>query len=226
MAAFRYAADHGAQAIEFDVGWTSDGHSYVLHDDTLDRTTDCTGRLEDHTWRQVAACDAGSWYGSKWAGERVPSFVRVLAFARDRGLTVNPEVKPVAGRPLTARQAASYVAAVYQFGMGRRSVVSSVSSTVLAKIRQADSRHELRFALITDSTRSATVAEVSASGTVYMPDYRTLTPARVAAFHKAGIKLWVWPARTVSDYAAAYALHPDVIVADDPAALRRWLTKR
>lgn len=224
MPAFAYAAKNGANAIEFDVRWTSDDHKYVMHDATLDRTTDCTGPLEKVTHVELAACDAGSWFSPDYTGTRVPSFRAVLAYAKTKGLQVNPEVKPVRRRPLTTAQAKSYVSVVYAAGMGKKTVVSSTSTTILAKIKKADTKKLLRYSLIsTTGVKVLPAKTVAESGKVYMPTWRQLTKAKVTAYHKAGIKLWVWPLATDADYAGALKLSPDVIVVDDPAQAKAYL---
>ena len=63
---------------EFDVERTHDGHLVCIHDGTVDRTTNGTGKLSDLTLSQVRQLDAGSWYDSKFAGEKVPTVEEVL----------------------------------------------------------------------------------------------------------------------------------------------------
>jgi glycerophosphoryl diester phosphodiesterase len=108
--------------------------------------------------------------------------------------------------------------------MQRRTVVSSFNTAILSKIRALDTGRLLRYSLITNSAGAASVATVRAAGTVYMPDYRTLTDSSVAAYRAAGIELWVWPVRDALEMAGAARLRPDVLVADDPVAAQRWLT--
>jgi len=63
---------------EFDVDRTKDGHLVCIHDGTLDRTTNGTGKVSDHTLEQIRELDAGSWFDSKFAGEKVPTIEEVL----------------------------------------------------------------------------------------------------------------------------------------------------
>ncbi len=78
LSAFHKAIDAGADAIEFDVQATSDGRLVVLHDSTLDRTTDGTGAVFETDWATIAQLDAGSWFSSDFAGEHVPPLEGVL----------------------------------------------------------------------------------------------------------------------------------------------------
>jgi glycerophosphoryl diester phosphodiesterase len=64
---------------EFDVYRTKDGHLICIHDTTVDRTTDGTGRVADLTLDQVRQLDAGSWFDANFAGQKVPTIEEVLA---------------------------------------------------------------------------------------------------------------------------------------------------
>jgi len=86
IAAFRHAVDTGADWIEFDVQQTKDGELVVIHDETVDRTTDGTGRIEDLTLEQIHALDAGN-------GERVSTFEEIITFAKETGVGILPEAK-------------------------------------------------------------------------------------------------------------------------------------
>lgn len=79
MAAFHRAVEAGVDAIELDVQATADGQLVVLHDVTLDRTTDATGALFEAEWSTIAGADAGSWFSHEYAGERVPTLDDVLS---------------------------------------------------------------------------------------------------------------------------------------------------
>ena len=78
LAAFREAVRLGAQMIEFDVRLTKDGHLVILHDPTVDRTTNGTGAVNDLTFAQVRQLDAGSWKSSEFKGERIPTLEETL----------------------------------------------------------------------------------------------------------------------------------------------------
>lgn len=70
--------------VEFDLATTSDGHLVVIHDDTVDRTTNGSGRVNQMTLAEVQALDAGSWKGSQFAAARVPTFEQVLSLIADK----------------------------------------------------------------------------------------------------------------------------------------------
>src|SRR5215218_966449 len=82
LAAFRLAIEQRADWLEMDVQQTKDGRLVVFHDLRMERTTSGSGPLRDLTLAQVQQLDAGGWYGSQFAGERVPTFQEVVALAR------------------------------------------------------------------------------------------------------------------------------------------------
>ena len=97
LAAFGAAADHGARWIELDVDVLADGTLLVLHDSTLDRTTDRSGRYDHLTAADLAGTDAGSWFSPDFAGEPLPTLGACLELARRRRLEVNVELKSTLG---------------------------------------------------------------------------------------------------------------------------------
>lgn len=92
LAAFRAAHAAGAGAIELDVQCSKDGELVVMHDETLDRTTDGTGKLSEKTWPELERLDAGSWFSPKHQGEKLPRLKDALDWAKDK-LEVYIEVK-------------------------------------------------------------------------------------------------------------------------------------
>lgn len=84
LAAFDKAIEMGARAIEMDVRMTADGHFVIMHDARVDRTTDGRGLVSTMTLAEIAALDAGSWFGAGFAGERVPTLREALRHIKGR----------------------------------------------------------------------------------------------------------------------------------------------
>lgn len=78
LSAFRAAVDMGAHMIEFDVRLTKDKRPVIMHDKTVDRTTNGKGQVSDLTFEQIRKLDAGSWKSEKFKGEKVPTLEEVL----------------------------------------------------------------------------------------------------------------------------------------------------
>src|SRR3981189_711248 len=85
LASFRSAIELGVDVIECDVHLSDDSELAVIHDHLLDRTTDGSGFVRDHTMAELKRFDAGSWKDPRFAGERIPSLDEVLALAKGKG---------------------------------------------------------------------------------------------------------------------------------------------
>lgn len=110
LPAIRLAVEKGPHRIEIDLRRSKDGQLIILHDDTLDRTTDGTGRAEGRTFAELRWLDAGRRKGDEWAGTRIPTFREVLEIVPP-GIQLNCHL-----RPGVARQAVAEIAQVGRFG--------------------------------------------------------------------------------------------------------------
>lgn len=108
LAAFRLGAAHGYRMFECDVKLSADEVPFLLHDATLDRTTNATGVAGDRPWDQLSRLDAGSWHSRAWAGEPLPSLEAVARYCLANRLLLNIEIKPTPG---TERRTGEVVAA-------------------------------------------------------------------------------------------------------------------
>ncbi len=84
LSAFELAVEQGAHWFELDCTLSEDGEVVVIHDDTVDRTTNSKGAVSGLTVEQLARLDAGTWFDPKFAGERVPTLAEALDLARNR----------------------------------------------------------------------------------------------------------------------------------------------
>ena len=79
LAAFRAAIAQGADGIEMDSELTADGQLVLMHDDTVDRTTNGKGRVAEMTLAEIRKLDAGAWFDSAFRGERIPTLEELAA---------------------------------------------------------------------------------------------------------------------------------------------------
>lgn len=96
IAAFRKAIEWGADLIEIDVRETRDGHLVLMHDSTVNRTTNGAGKVAAMTLAEIKQLDAGSWFSSEFKGERVPTLREALVAIRGGAL---PDIDFKAGDP-------------------------------------------------------------------------------------------------------------------------------
>jgi glycerophosphoryl diester phosphodiesterase len=191
----------------------------LLHDKTLDRTTDCSGPAEEATFAELQQCDAGSWFSPAFAAERIPTFEEVLAYlAEQPGVKIIAEIK---GATITTSQARAYVAAIHAANVADRTIMSSYSAPLIAKVRSQDPKVTIASMLITYKEPPPPIATIKKSGTTYlMPMWQTLNLRRAQAIQDSGVQIWACPATTINDYEGAFALGVDAIVANDVTDLR------
>lgn len=98
LSAFLKAKQLGIQWIEFDVMLTACGEVIVFHDETLNRTTNGSGNVNDYTYDYLKTLDAGSWFNSRFAGEKIPTLREVLVFLSEYQMSANIEIKALPGQ--------------------------------------------------------------------------------------------------------------------------------
>jgi glycerophosphoryl diester phosphodiesterase len=212
LAAFRLAADAGADGVELDVRATADGHLVVLHDADVSRTTDGAGPVDALTLAQLRRLDAGRWFGPAFAGERVPLLEDVLRWARGR-LLVDVEVK-------AAGVEDALVEVIRRTGTADQVLVSAFDPQVLLRTRAHAPGLALGLLQVVANPEAAAGLEVP----VLLPAVAALTGGLLSQARARGLRVVPWTARTEADLRRAAELGVDGIIVDDPAWARRVLT--
>jgi len=132
LAAFLKARADGADAVELDIRLSGDGEAMVIHDRRLDRTTDGSGLVREHSAAELRNFSAGAWFGSRFATERIPTLAEVFeALGRFR---INVEIKserPEEERLLVRR----CLLLIRKHGAAGNVLVSSFSTRALKLVR-------------------------------------------------------------------------------------------
>jgi glycerophosphoryl diester phosphodiesterase len=188
LAAMRVGYAHGYRMVEFDVKLSGDGVPFLLHDDTLDRTTDGRGRADGLTWAELSRLDAGSWHSPAYAGEPLPTLAAVAHWAIASKVACNVEIKPMPGREEATGAAVALDARALWRDAGTPPLLSSFSEEALAAARAA--APELERALLLDRVPSDWRERMAKLDCVAIDaDYRELTSELVAAARAAGYKV-------------------------------------
>ena len=119
LAAFRLGASHGYCMFECDVKLSADGVPFLMHDATLQRTTNAKEHLGtgnsavggDHPWGVLSQLDAGAWHSRAHAGEPLPTLKNVARFCLQNGYFLNIEIKPTPGLERETGAAVAHLAA-------------------------------------------------------------------------------------------------------------------
>ncbi|KZM35495.1 glycerophosphodiester phosphodiesterase [Oerskovia enterophila] len=222
LAAFEAAWRAGADSIELDAQLTADGEVVVIHDDTLDATTDGSGRVDGLPLADVRAVDAGSWFAPAYAGQRVPTFAEVVDLLVTRpGIDLLLEVKGDWG-PDDVRKVTE---PVLRAGLADRVIGQSFWPSTVASLQKV--APDLRRGLLVERSSDdllATCAELGVmtcnpAGTVLLEQ-----PGLVAALHDAGLEVMVWTLNEPEQWALALEVGVDAVITDRPDRLRGWLS--
>jgi glycerophosphoryl diester phosphodiesterase len=221
---FEQAVVEGADMVEFDVVHSADGVLVVIHDDTVDRTTDGSGCVGDLTLDELQALDAGD--GTAWAGQGVtiPTLTEVLA-AFDGDINIEFKINNVDQCPDSDKlaMAADVVTAIQGDTADRTIVVSSFDADVLSEVQQLDPA--ILTGLLTMTPGDAEIAQARGFDALNLLAI-TVDGADVADVHGRGLALNVWTENDAERMKELIGLGVDMIITDDPdvfAAVRAEL---
>jgi glycerophosphoryl diester phosphodiesterase len=143
IAALRCGLAHGFRAVEFDVMLARDGVPVAMHDPYLGRTVAGSGNVFDYDAAELAAMDAGAWFGKEFAGEPVPLFLDFAGFCKANSIWMNIEVKPAPGFEMETGKVvgeatrALFAAEIAAGEVAKVPLLSSFSEPALAAAQQA-----------------------------------------------------------------------------------------
>jgi glycerophosphoryl diester phosphodiesterase len=137
LAALKLGHAFGYRMVEIDVKLSADGVAFLLHDSTLQRTTNGYGRADARIWRELALLDAGGWHSAAYAGEPLPTLAAAASFCRANDVAINIEIKPSPGRERETGAAVAIDAATLWQGVDLPPILSSFSEIALAAAREA-----------------------------------------------------------------------------------------
>ncbi len=187
LAAIDTGARHGHTMIEFDVKLSQDRQIFLLHDDTLERTSNGVGIAGALPWQTLAQLDAGSWFSAQFNNEPIPLLSAVAARCRHYNMMANIEIKPTTG---TEDETGEQVAlAARQFWQGLTApLLSSFSPVALQAARRV--APELPRGLLLDSWQPDWRTRTSALDCVSIHlNHQVLDAARTAELKQAGLRI-------------------------------------
>ncbi len=201
LAAFERARELGADGIELDVRLCADGTPVVIHDATVDRTTNGSGRVADMTLMELKQLDAGTWFDPAFAGQRIPTLEETLVSVGSE-LLLNIELK---GHDLLGRRLArAVVDLVEHYRLAERVVVSSFNPLPLHRVQK--------------------IAPQIPTGLLYIWAFfprvaRLLSPRRYAAMHPSVAAL----SQDHADWIRRHDYRIHVWTVDDPIDMSRLI---
>jgi glycerophosphoryl diester phosphodiesterase len=221
MVAFQAAVTAGAHMIELDVGLSKDRRLIVIHDDTVDRTTNGSGAVSALTLEQLSRLDAGSWFEAEFSTERIPTLNQVLEALKGH-LLVNIEIKPEAfeARPPPDAIERQILDLVHATHMAAHVLISSFKWRILERIRILDAT--IALGLLSEGPGDDRLHRwyQRIGGYSWHPDYRVVTKSQVDALHRLGARVFPYAVDGEIDVCGMLAMHVDGLILDDPLQMQ------
>lgn len=210
LSAIRFALeDPNVHSIEVDIQLTKDGVPILMHDFTLDRTTNGTGFVKDISSAELKTLDAGSWFHEKFAGEAVPTLEEALALVKGANKQLNIELK--AAGDLYQGMERKVVSLVKQFQMENEVIITSFEHEIIKKI-----------GLMTDSIRTGLIflglpvllkEQIKETRVSFLSmAYPYVTKQLATEMAENGLELIAWTVDDVHSIETIKRLHESIII--------------
>ncbi|MGP4000663.1 glycerophosphodiester phosphodiesterase family protein [Streptomyces sp. 8N706] len=212
IASLEAAADRGADWVETDVQLTKDGQPVIMHDATVDRTTDGTGRVDELTAEEISRLTVKG-------GGRVPTLEQALSSLKGRSARLLLEIKG----PQPSAEVNHVLRLVSEAGMTERTVLQSFDENVVRDA--AASPHRTKVALLRstlDSDPVATARKFSLSAYAVKFNGLSARPAAVDQLKAAGVEVFVWTVDTESQWQTATSWGVAGVITDRPDQFLHW----
>lgn len=212
MAAFAAAVEGCADGIELDVHLSRDSVPVVIHDETLDRTTDARGAVSWMTAQYLSGLDAGSWFSPYFAGERVPLLAEVLEAFAGR-LRLNLEIKDF--------NAGLAVLDLLKHYSSADIVISSFDYEVLQLLRKANQTLPMGVLYDSGSWRRAVSLARDLSALSFHPVAHSVNRPMLAECSRSGLQVHVWTVDSASMARSLVRAGVSGLFTNNPSSLRK-----
>ena len=201
LPAYILAKEKGFAYAECDVAFTKDGVAVLLHDATIDRTSNGSGNIADLTYEELLQYDFGSWKSSKYAGTKIPTFEEFIALCKENGLHPYIEIKNDA--TYTQDQVSTLVEIVEKYGLEDNCTWISFNITYLEYVMNVDDTARLGYVSsknITQSLINPVLALRTGKNEVFLDiSYNMLNETNVMLAIANGIALETWTVDNTND---------------------------
>ena len=221
QAAFRRALALGIRWFELDVQLSRDGVPVVIHDPTVDRTTDGTGEVRSLLYEELRRLDAGAWFDPQYRGERIPTLREMLVLCAEGGAGLAIELKSPHLYPGLEQNVASLLAEMWVHG-GPEVICISFDASSIARLHVLDPGLPLGQLYMSDTPN---FAQADDKVQAVLPPFTLAAqhPDQVARAHALGKQVFVWTVNEANAMREMAALGVDGIVSDRPSLLLETL---
>ncbi len=223
LVSFEEAIRRGADLIELDVQLSADGEVVVMHDTSVDRTTDGDGLVRDLPWWKIKSFDAGVWFGPDYNGQFVPSLAETLRHFRNRRTSSNHavsfvvELKTIKGSGGSLADAV--VAVLARENYLDRAFVISFDAVALQEVRAATKQLPIGLLYSDESQERVDQAKRIGAHAIF-PRKSCVSTRLVQQAHKAELAVATWTANTKIEMKRLLACGVDALTTNFPDRLR------
>jgi len=221
VAAFSQALDAGVSMIELDVQLSKDNRVVVIHDATVDRTTNGSGKVSEYDADTLLNLDAGSWFDEKYKGERIPLLEDALELIAPKAL-INIELKSTRIiRTADTKIADATVDVVRKMGLIDRVLFSSFNHKLMKYLKEYEpgAHTGVIFHPVMHFGRMPSTLALPAQAEVFVCSKREVTRRRITDAVKHNIIIGVYGVDRAEDVKEMLAQGINVLVSDYPAML-------
>lgn len=220
LAAIRTGRANGFLAVEFDVKLSSDSVAFLLHDDTLERTTNGAGDARKHTIAQLELLHANKGHEAAFPEEPVPRFTAVAKYLHGLGLLANVEIKPCPGREADTGRLVTELSAELWRDRFVKPLLSSFSAGALIAARSVSA--DLPLGVLCEKPDDAHWQLADSLGAVSLHcDHRYADGDLVRKAHSRGLRVLVWTVNEVERASELMRLGVDGLFTDELAAMAK-----
>jgi glycerophosphoryl diester phosphodiesterase len=227
LSAFKAALDAGAAMIELDVSLSNDRKVVVIHDTTLQRTTNGHGPVNGLTLRELKQLDAGSWFHSNFAGERLPELIEVLELVDGRAL-INIEIKSSAYEPNHPLDAIERQ--VMQLMRQKKArdyiLISSFNIFILEQLAAYKDAPPLAWISKSPADRHTVRMCTRINAFSWHPEHLILTCDQIEMMHAAGIRVFPFNMESKADFNRMLSMGVDGVIINDPIEAMQWVKSK
>ena len=218
LSAFLLAHQQGANGIELDVHLSSDGTPVVIHDHTVDATTDGKGAVANMSVNQLKQLDAGSWFSSAFIGEAIPTLEEVFVTLPRENFLINVEIKADAQR--RSQLVDATLAVIQSTQSAGRVIISSFDPFILRLVAKANSQIPIGYLHYPTLRFWIPWFMSGVRHEAIHPYYREVNMGYVQRMAKRGYRIHAWTVNEAEDARRLRDIGVGAIITDYPQRIR------
>lgn len=213
LSAFKLALRQGAEGLETDIHLTKDHIPVIIHDDTVDRTTNNSGLIKDYTYNEIKQLDAGSWFSSSFSNETILSLEEFLVWIQGKNVLINIELK---NNKIDYPQMETIVyEMINRYQLRDRTIISTFNARSIQRCKKIDPLIEVAWLTSKRNRKLIQDAHKIQTDAIHI-HYRLLSKRLMRKAHQYNIPVRVYTLNKRRHLKKCFALQCDAVFTDLP----------